>query len=114
MEVYQMPDALLARCAGDESICRRVLDKYSQQMQVDVSALVSFVESGNCQEACRVAHRIKGASANVAAMEISRLASDIEKLAADGQQNEATPLTHELVDAWNQHRERLASLLQSN
>lgn len=75
---YMIPDDLLARCVGREDLVRRVLTAYLTQLNGDLGQLQKDIESQGFDEVAKVAHRLKGASANVSATEIQRQAERLE------------------------------------
>lgn len=113
MIAYEIPDALLARCAGHPMICKKVIDRYVQQMGNDVPKLLQLLESNDAESAAKLAHRIKGASANVVAEELRMLGAEIEQLADEGRTQEALLVANELQVVWPKYEELTAAFLQS-
>ena len=92
---YEIPEDLLSRCAGQAAICRRVVQKYVQQMESDVVALADLINHERASELAKLAHRMKGASANVAAAKLYSLATKIEQLA---NQDDLSPIKSAFLD----------------
>jgi HPt (histidine-containing phosphotransfer) domain-containing protein len=67
---------------------QRVLDVYVAQMDQDIARLDSEWQAGNSLEVAKIAHRIKGASANAAVESIRADAESIERLVAANQLDE--------------------------
>jgi len=76
-------ESALNRCAGNAGLLLRVFEEYAKATRRDADELQRLVETGDLDEARTVAHAIKGASANISAVEASRLASKIESLAKE-------------------------------
>lgn len=104
MKTYQIPEALLARCAGQMSICRKVVHKYVEQMENDLASLIDLASQSDTQGVCKLAHRMKGASSNVAAVELTQMAATIEELAAEGAIENDTPEVSNLKQAWQEYK----------
>lgn len=88
-ETFQIPDALLARCVGREDLVQRVVASFVEQMTTDIPELTDNVNSGNCEATRKLAHRIKGSSANVDAESIRTTAAEVESLAGEDRLDEA-------------------------
>jgi Amt family ammonium transporter len=61
------PWELLGRCLGKPELAMRVLQKFEVQLGGDLAKLEAALEQRDHQQAGSLAHRIKGAAANVAA-----------------------------------------------
>ena len=85
---WQIPDELMARCMGRIERVQRVLDLFVAQVDEDIARLGIELQSGNAREVAKIAHRIKGASANAAVESIRADAETIEVLATANQLEE--------------------------
>ena len=85
---WKVPDELMARCMGRIERVQRVLDLFVAQVEDDLARLESELQAGNPQEMAKIAHRIKGASANAAVESIRLDAETIELLATANQLEE--------------------------
>jgi HPt (histidine-containing phosphotransfer) domain-containing protein len=74
-------EELLARCMGNIEFAERVLAKFQQRFEDDLTELQQGLASQNAQHIAGVAHRLKGASANVGAPGLQMRATEIEDLA---------------------------------
>ncbi len=72
---------LLARCLGKIELAERVLEKFESRFDLDFCELQQALELEDSETIARVAHRLKGASANVAAGRLRAKAARIEELA---------------------------------
>jgi HPt (histidine-containing phosphotransfer) domain-containing protein len=73
-------DELLARCMGNANFAERVLSKFLQRGALDLDELVRAADALDAQAVTLMAHRIKGAAANVAAQRLRERAAVIEEL----------------------------------
>jgi HPt (histidine-containing phosphotransfer) domain-containing protein len=87
---------LMARCMGNLQFAERILAKFQVQLSEDLAELERAVSAGDPQRIARVAHRIKGASANVAARGVKKWAADIQEQALQGCLAEVESLLGEL------------------
>lgn len=110
MSNFEIPKGLLARCAGQPEICKRVIIKYVEQMRIDVDEISTIIQN-DAESAARLAHRIKGASANVGAEELRSAAEKIEKLATNQDLASARPIAAELETHWNLYQSLTAEFL---
>lgn len=72
--------SLVERFLGDWEFVEGILEKFQQQVGVDLEALERSIVERNSEQAALLAHRIKGAAANVSAAEISRVAAELERM----------------------------------
>jgi HPt (histidine-containing phosphotransfer) domain-containing protein len=63
---------------GDEALATRVLTGFLEDMPDQLQALAKFVEAGSAQGVEDLAHRIKGASANVGGEAMRAVAQEME------------------------------------
>jgi signal transduction histidine kinase/DNA-binding response OmpR family regulator/HPt (histidine-containing phosphotransfer) domain-containing protein len=75
--------SLEQRCMGSRKLAARLLSSFERSVNPDVQALRDSVTSGDAKSAAALAHKIKGAAANVSAEDLRRAISDLEKLAKD-------------------------------
>ncbi|HWB11529.1 MAG TPA: response regulator [Pirellulales bacterium] len=71
-------ESLIDRFMGDWDFVQVILDKFDQQIGTDLEQLEQALVEHNAERAALLAHRIKGAAANVSAVEVSRLAAELE------------------------------------
>ena len=113
VEQYEIPDELLARCVGRTDLVQRVVSSFLQQMDQDIPTLVNVVQEGKAEDARQVAHRVKGASANVAAECIRHSAEKLERLASTSQLDDAAANLNDLENSWHSYRDAAASFVSS-
>lgn len=73
-------DELLARCLGNVDIAERILAKFQISVGLDLEELERGLDQQDAGAIAQVAHRIKGASANISAPALYELAAEIEQL----------------------------------
>jgi len=74
---------LINRMMGDEEMAREILDGFMEDMPDQIAALKEALEAGDSPLAERLAHTIKGASANVGAEELRNAALQMEEAAKE-------------------------------
>ncbi|MHC4399262.1 MAG: Hpt domain-containing protein [Planctomycetota bacterium] len=93
-------DALLQRCLGNVEFAERVLAKFRDRFGEDLRQLERGVESADAGQIARIAHRLKGASANVAAAGLRRHAAEIEEFGRVGRISEVPSCLARLRHEW--------------
>lgn len=69
---------LLSRCLGKPELAKRVLQRFRTQMADDLDRIQLSLNSGDDESAREVAHRLKGAAANVSAHALQEQAYALE------------------------------------
>jgi CheY-like chemotaxis protein/HPt (histidine-containing phosphotransfer) domain-containing protein len=72
--------SLAERFMGDWDFVEVILGKFQEQVGTDLEQLEKSLLERNAQQTASLAHRIKGAAANVSAVEVSRLAAELETM----------------------------------
>ncbi len=72
--------SLLRRCRGKSDLIERLLNKFSETARVQLIELREGLSAANWELVSRVAHTIKGSSANLSADQVSTAAAELEKL----------------------------------
>lgn len=88
---------LLERCLGNETLVQRVLKKFVDQVGTDLDLLVSAIAGQDVTESIRLAHKVRGTSLSVSALEMSKIAHDIELRAETANDDELLKLTVNLA-----------------
>jgi PAS domain S-box-containing protein len=83
--------SLLNRCRGKAALAEKLLNTFAASADAQLAELRSTLTAANWETFTRVAHTIKGASANLSASPVSAAAADLERLgkAADSASAEA-------------------------
>ncbi len=103
-------DELVERCMGNIEFAERVLSKFLESFNDVLSDLEAKLDSENPEEIARVAHRLKGASANVGAHGLRDQAAGIESLARAERTSEIRPCLEQLRTEWSRFVESASSL----
>lgn len=111
IDTFEIPDGLLARCVGRVDLVQRVLTAFVEQMNSDIPAMSDAANSGDAEETRKLAHRIKGASANVEAESIRSGAAEVEAIASENQLDDAKPLIAKMKTNWQEYLVLTSSFL---
>lgn len=98
-EVFDSAD-LVARCLGNIAFAERVLAKFNSRFELDLAELEQAIQTQDGEGIARVAHRLKGAAANVAAGSLRAHAAGIEKAARAGDLPPISAQVDELRSQW--------------
>jgi len=101
---------LIGRLGGDEELCNELISGFMDDIPVQLEQLKQALNNSNAMLVERQAHKIKGASANVAAQAMSDVASEIEIAGKDRELDKALALVEKL----EQEFERLRSALSDS
>lgn len=82
-------ESLAERFMGDWDFVQIILAKFQQQVDVDLEQLEKSVLERDAKQTAALAHRIKGAAANVSAVEVSRLAAELEVMGREDLMDDA-------------------------
>ncbi len=77
-------DTLLNRCRGKTQLVETLLTKFEAAVQVQMVDLRKGLEEANSDAMMRLAHTIKGSSANMSADSVTAAAGELEQLARSG------------------------------
>ena len=76
---------LLTRCMGNQQFAARILDAFQRQLAADLEELEAAIRAEDPNQVAVIAHRVKGASSNVSARQLNRLATSIGEWAKNRQ-----------------------------
>ncbi len=107
-EVFDHP-LFSHRLMDDESLMKQVADNFMADMPQQLAELENAAREGNSDAVAKLAHKIKGASANMAAEEMSGYAQQIEQAAKAGEQANLDELIKQLSDSY----QRLITVLNN-
>jgi Amt family ammonium transporter len=74
-------EELLARCMGNWDFAMRVVSKFRSRLEQDLIDMDQALQAQDCDLLARLAHRIKGASASVSAVQLRQRAAELEHAA---------------------------------
>jgi HPt (histidine-containing phosphotransfer) domain-containing protein len=103
-------DELLARCMGNANIAERILSKFQERFGIDLSELEQGLAEQNAGMITQAAHRIKGASANVSALTLYEIASDIEQLGREERLAEIPAGVQQLRAEWTRFLDEISTV----
>ncbi len=106
-------DDIIARCMGNLDFVQRILVKFHQQAGKDLDELAAGLESADARHIAQVAHRLKGASASVAATRLREVVATIEQLGRSENLSEVPDHLEQLRAEWELLGGYLAELLSS-
>jgi len=86
---------------GEEELIREILDGYLKDLTARIEELGSAIGTGAPELIHRIGHSIKGASANVGAIEMSNIASGIEIAGEKNNIARAEELYKDIVPAFD-------------
>ncbi len=101
---------ILERLANDQTIAREVIVIFLNQLQDQMAGLKRYAASGNAEAAAGLAHQIKGAAANVAAVAIRNKARNLEKAIQEGQWEAVAVMLSELEDQAGQFQKTVHNI----
>jgi HPt (histidine-containing phosphotransfer) domain-containing protein len=96
---------LLNRCLGNLALAERLLSNFEDRFGDDLSRLQEGLQTNNSQLVARVAHQLKGASANLAAAGLQRITAEIEGLGRADRLEEVDGLLDQLRGEWQRFTE---------
>jgi HPt (histidine-containing phosphotransfer) domain-containing protein len=88
------------RCMGNIELMQRVLGKFQQRIPEELAELEKALELGDMAQIARVAHRVKGSSANVSARGIEQAAVEIENSSREGRIEDVSSHIEHLRAEW--------------
>ena len=103
-------EELLARCLGNASFATRVLTKFQDRLEVDLRELDEAIQARDSAAVASVAHRIKGASANVAAPQLHECSAEIERWGRAGCLADMPDSVDRLRREWSRFVDQAATL----
>ena len=77
-------DEFLDRCMGNTDLYTRMLDKFEEQVEIQFSEIIDLLEKQEVESIRRAAHTVKGMAANTSAVDLMKLASEMEDMAKEG------------------------------
>ena len=98
-------DELVDRCLGKIDFAERVLSKFHDRFPDSLNEMLESTQEGDLESVARVAHRLKGAAANISARGILEAAQEIETIGRHGQAEELPPWLDRLNSEWERFTE---------
>jgi two-component system, sensor histidine kinase and response regulator len=94
-------DEALTRAAGEVDLLREVIELMLHDTPPQIAMLKSVAEARNFQDVSRIAHRLKGASSNLGADNLTRALTALEKHAAKFETAGTIQAASSVSDAWD-------------
>jgi signal transduction histidine kinase/DNA-binding response OmpR family regulator/HPt (histidine-containing phosphotransfer) domain-containing protein len=82
-------DSLLKRCLGNRELPKKLLTKFHARLPQELTQLAAAVTAGDCAQVSALAHRLKGAAANLSAEPLREAAAELESLGRNGDLTDA-------------------------
>ena len=101
---------LLARCLGSVDFATRVLAKFQDRFGIELAQMEKDLSANNMDDFVLIAHRIKGATANISAPQLHQSAAKIERLGRDDRVEELELGLQELRQEWSKFTEAITTL----
>lgn len=101
-------DGLLQRLMGDEDFAKEIIDDFLKQIPDNLFALKDALNKKDLRLVKREAHTIKGASGNVGALALQKIAEQIEISGEEKDLVKAGSFVKELDTQWKILKNKLA------
>ena len=103
--------SLLDRCVGSIEVASKVLAQFEKQLDSNVRGIEQSVAAGEAAETAKLAHALKGTSANLSAPGISTVAAELEQMGRNADLAGAEAALTRLKSEARQCLDELPSLL---
>lgn len=100
-------DLALENLGGDEDLFREILQIYLDDVAKRMRLLHEALDGSNCEGIRFEAHAIKGASANIGAVSVREISSDIEQAGRDNRVDAVAELVERLEIAFSMLESRI-------
>ncbi len=68
----------MERIGNSETLATKLIGLFKETMPTELAQLGSYIEDGHCEEAGKLAHKIKGSSGSLGAVQVAKVAETIE------------------------------------
>jgi HPt (histidine-containing phosphotransfer) domain-containing protein len=99
---------LRERCLGHLALIERLLGSFEERFRPEVERIERAAAEGDCEEAARAAHQLKGAAANVSAERLRETLGRIERSSRSGRIEQVADSLRQLRGEWEQFLVRSA------
>ena len=106
-------EGLRNRCMGNVVLMQRVLTKFQERFPEDLEDMESALNRGDIERVARVAHRVKGSAASVAALGVMQATSEIEDAGRSGRATEVSERIDLLHNAWAEYLDYAPAVIAS-
>lgn len=101
--IFDKQDAL-RRLDGDEALLNIVVETFLDDIPCQIEALRDAIAADNAQEARRLTHSLKGASANIGATRLQNVAMEMEERMKAGALAEIGPSLTVFIQAFEEFK----------
>jgi HPt (histidine-containing phosphotransfer) domain-containing protein len=108
-------ELLVRRCLGRIDLAERLLKSFESRFPAELAQIEECLGNGNPADLARLVHQVKGAAANVSAMDLYHLMSQLELAVRADQRDAARAYVAEAHHAWDRYLEfQCTSIHRSN
>ncbi len=93
-------DELVQRCLGSLALVERLLSRFDERFPIEVAQIDDSLSAGDTTTAARLAHRLKGAAANISAPALRNVLQQIEDSARADRMDQIASRMAELNRQW--------------
>jgi HPt (histidine-containing phosphotransfer) domain-containing protein len=104
---------LSARCMGNHVLMKRVLLSFSESFGRDCDHLQKDLGALDFESVRKLAHRMRGASGNVAAKRLHAICNELERLALSEDPVQLASLLANLLDEWQNFQHVTESFMKA-
>ena len=101
-------DDALNRALGDAAFLKMMFDEFQLSLDDFISDIETAIRDGDASAIDRVAHQLKGASANLGIVSVAAAALTLERMGKNGQIDQAGPAFQALKVAIKDFHDQLA------
>jgi HPt (histidine-containing phosphotransfer) domain-containing protein len=104
-------DALVNRCMGNLELASRLLEKMQSRMPCEIEDVEKALAEKDAEQVTQIAHRMKGATANVSAGGLNRALEEIEHFGRTGVLAEIPASLERLHREWERFKNYSSTVL---
>lgn len=104
-------DALIDRCLGNIELASRLLEKLQTYLPQEIENVEKALALKDAEQVARIAHRLKGATANVSARGLNQVVEEIEKSGKTGVLSEIPASMERLHREWERFQKYSFTIL---
>jgi HPt (histidine-containing phosphotransfer) domain-containing protein len=104
-------DALIDRCLGNLELAGRLVEKLQTCLPQEIENVEQALALKDAEQVARIAHRLKGATANVSARGLNQVLEEIEKFGNLGVLSEIPASMERLHQEWERFKKYSITIL---
>jgi HPt (histidine-containing phosphotransfer) domain-containing protein len=93
-------EQLIARCMGSIELVEKLIKRFDERFETDAREIERSIRSSDASSAARLAHRLKGAAANISAPALQASLQRVENCARAGDLKQACESLFDLSYEW--------------